>query len=47
MWAGRESTTIDGFVRPTEIEVYAGDDLDSVLDEPLETGADELGVPGL
>ena len=47
MWAGRESTTIDGFVRPTEIEVYAGDDLDSVLDEPLETGADDLGVPGL
>jgi hypothetical protein len=33
---GREATTIDGFVRPTEIEIYAGDDIDSVLEEPLE-----------
>jgi outer membrane protein assembly factor BamB len=43
VWASREATTIDGFVRPTEIEIYAGDDIDSVLDEPLEND-DPLGL---
>jgi outer membrane protein assembly factor BamB len=43
LWAARESTAIDGFVRPTEIEIYAGDDLDSVLEEPLGDD-DPLGL---
>ena len=36
VWASREATTIDGFVRPTEIEIYAGDDIDAILEEPLK-----------
>ena len=43
VWAGRDATTIDGFVRPTELEVYAGDDLDTLLDEPLEV-TDDVGL---
>ena len=43
LWASREAATIDGFVRPTEIEVYAGDDLEAALDEALEE-ADPLGL---
>jgi hypothetical protein len=43
VWASREATTIDGFVRPTEIEIYAGDDIDSVLEGPLEND-DPLGL---
>jgi len=43
LWAAREATAIDGFVRPTEIEIYAGDDIDSLLEEPLEND-DPLGL---
>jgi outer membrane protein assembly factor BamB len=43
VWASREETTIDGFVRPTEIEIYAGDDLEAVLDEPVAED-DPLGL---
>ena len=43
VWAGRDATTIDGHVRPTEFEVYAGDDLDALLEDPLEA-SDDLGL---
>lgn len=43
VWAGREDTTIDGLVRPTEIEVYAGDDVDALLEEPVGED-DPLGL---
>lgn len=43
LWASREAATIDGFVRPTEIEIYAGDDLEAALDEP-GAADDPLGL---
>ena len=43
VWASREETTIDGFVRPTEIEIYAGDDVEAILDEPVADD-DPLGL---
>jgi outer membrane protein assembly factor BamB len=43
VWAGRDdAATIDGLVRPTELEIYAGDDLETLLDDPLEDD-DDLG----
>jgi hypothetical protein len=43
VWAGRDdAATLDGLVRLAELEVYAGDELDELLDEPLESD-DDLG----